>query len=126
MMKKMRSPSAVIGVTEIADRVHGIVELIAREIISRFGERGDEMRMLGAGQRNHGVTVRKRREMLLQFVRRAAGRNEMDFVEIEAAVGGARDSEMSVVDGVERAAKNGDTAGLVPCCGAALRLRGGQ
>ena len=63
--------------------------------------------------------------MLLEFVRWAAGRNEMNFVEIEAAIGSARDGEMSVVDGVERAAKKRDAARMM-FCGRAVGLRGGQ
>jgi len=86
-------------VAEIADGVHGIVELIAGEIVTGFGERWNEMRMFGAGERDHGEAVRKRCEMLLELVRRTAGRDEMNFVEIETAVGGAGDREMAVVDG---------------------------
>lgn len=84
------------------------------------------MRMFGTGQRNHRVTVRKWREVLLQFVRRPAGGDEMNFVEIEAAVRGAPNSKMAVVNWVERASKQRDAARMMPCCGAALRLRGGQ
>ena len=84
------------------------------------------MRMLGAGQRDHGITVRKCREVLLQLVRRAAGGNEVNLVEIEAAIRGACDGEMTVVDGIEGAAKQCNAAGLMSCCSAALRLRGGQ
>ncbi len=50
----------------------------------------------------------------------------MDFVEIEAAICGACDGKMPVVDRVEGAAKKCDAAGLVSCCSAALRLRCGQ
>jgi hypothetical protein len=50
----------------------------------------------------------------------------VDLVEIETAVRGSRDSEMSIVNGIKGAAKQRNTAGLVPCCCAALRLRGGQ
>ena len=63
------------------------------------------MRMLGGGKRDHGIAVWKWREMLLQFVRRAAGRDEMNLIEIKAAISGARNSQMSIVDGIERAAK---------------------
>ena len=83
------------------------------------------MRMFRAGQRNHGVTMGKRREVLFQFVRRAARRDEMNFVEIEAAIGGAGDREMAVVDGVERAAKKRDTARMM-FSGGAVRLGDGQ
>ena len=81
--------------------------------------------MLRASQRNHGVTMRKWREVLLQFVRRTAGRDEMNFVEVETAVGSASDSEMAVVDWVEGAAKKRDTA-RVMFSGGAVRLGGGQ
>ena len=83
------------------------------------------MRMLGTGQRDHGKTMRKRSEVLLEFVRRPAGGNEMDFVEIETAVGGSRNRKMAVVYGIERAAKERDTARMM-FSGGAVRLRGGQ
>ena len=117
---------AGIGVAEIADGVHGIVELIAGEIFASFGERWNEMRMFGAGKRDHGEAVRKRREVLLEFVRRPAGWDEMNFVEIEATVGRASDGQVPVVNGIEGSAKQRDAAGLVSCCSAALRLGGGQ
>jgi len=113
------------GVAEVADGVHGIVELVAGEIVASFGERWNEMRMFGARKRDHGEAVRKWREVLLKFVRRSAGWDEMNFVEIEAAVGGAGDGEMAVVDGIERAAKKRDTARMM-LSGGAVRLSGGQ
>src|SRR5882672_3592473 len=63
--------------------------------------------------------------MLLELVRRPAGWDEMNFVEIEAAVGGAGDREMAVMDRVERAAKKRDAARMM-FCGSAVRLSGGQ
>jgi hypothetical protein len=81
--------------------------------------------MLSAGQRNHGEAVRKRREMLFEFVRRATGGNEVNFVKIKAAVGRAGDGQVPIVDGVERSAKNADAARVVLGCGA-VGLRGGQ
>ena len=69
--------------------------------------------------------MRKRSEVLLQLVRRAARGNEMDFIEIEAAVGGAGHGEMAVMDGVERAAEERDTARMV-FCGGAVGLGYGQ
>ena len=69
--------------------------------------------------------MRKRSEVLLEFVRRPAGGNEMDFVEIETAVGGSRNRKMAVVYGIERAAKERDTARMM-FSGGAVRLRGGQ
>jgi len=116
---------AVIGVAEITDGVDGIVKLIAGEIVAGFGERWDEVRMLGAGERDHGEAMRKRRKVLLEFVRGTAGRNEMNFVEIEAAIGGASDGEVAIVDGIERAAKERDAARMMSC-GGAVGLSGGQ
>src|SRR5690348_10873582 len=58
-------------------------------------------------------------------MRRTAGRDEMNLVEVEAAVGGAGDGEMAVVDGVERATKKRDAAGMM-FSGGAVRLGGGQ
>src|SRR5271157_3274155 len=83
---------AVIGVAEVAHRIDGIVKLRAAEIFCGFRERRNEMRMFSASKREHGKAVRERSEMLLELVRRSACRNEMNFVEIETTVGGARDS----------------------------------
>jgi hypothetical protein len=112
-------------VAKVTHRVHGIVELRAAEVFSGFGKRRDKVRMLGAGQRDHGKSMRERSKVLLQLVRRPAGGDEMDFVEIETAVGGARDGKMAVVDGIEGAAKERDTA-RVMFSGGAVRLRSGQ
>ena len=116
---------AVVGVPKIADRVDGIVQLCARKIFAGFGERWNEMRMLGGGKRHHRVAMREWREMLFELVRGAAGGDEMNFVKIETAVRGARDSEMSIVNWIERAAKYSDAARLMFCC-SAVGLRGGQ
>ena len=116
---------AVIDVPEVAHSVHGIVELRAAEVFARFGERRNEVRVFGTGKRNHGKPVRERREVLLQLVRRPARGDEVEFVEIEAAVGGASNGEMAVVDGIEGAAENRNTARMV-FCGGAVRLRYGQ
>jgi hypothetical protein len=63
--------------------------------------------------------------MLLQLVRRAACRDEMNFVKIKAAIGGARDGEVTIVDWIERTAKKRDTAGMM-FNGGAMRLSDGQ
>ena len=80
------------------------------------------MRVFGAGERNHPEAVRERSEVLLELVRRTAGGNEMNFVEIKTAVGGAGDGEMAVVNRVERAAKKRNAAGMM-FYGGAVRLR---
>src|SRR5580704_5621323 len=81
---------AVIRVAEVAHRIHGIVKLRAAEIFTGFGERRNEMRMLGAGEREHRETVREWSEMLFELVGWAACRDEMNLVEIETPVSGAR------------------------------------
>ena len=73
------------------------------------------MRMLGAGQRDHRKAVRKRRQVLLQLVRRTAGRNEMHLIEIEAAVRGARHSQMAGMNRIERAAKKCNAPRMMFC-----------
>ena len=116
---------AVVNVPEVTHGIHGIVELCAAEILACFGQRRHEMRMLGASERDHRKAVRERREMLLQLVRRTARGDEVELVEIEASVGGARNGKMAVVDGIERTAENRNTARMM-FCGGAVRLRGGQ
>src|ERR1700731_2365361 len=56
---------AVVDATEVAHSVHGIVELRAAEILAGFGKQGNEVRMLGTSERDHGKPVRKRSEVLL-------------------------------------------------------------
>src|SRR5262249_36364475 len=115
----------VIGVAEITYRIHGVMKLRSAEILPCFRQRRHKVRMLRASQRHHGKAVRKRRKVLFELVRWSARRNEMDFVKIEAPVGGARHTEMSAMDGVEGAAEQGDAAGMM-FRGGAVRLRDRQ
>jgi hypothetical protein len=69
--------------------------------------------------------MREGSQVLLQFVRRPAGGDEMHFVEIKTAVRGARNGKMAVMNGIERAAKKRDTARMM-FRGGAVRLRSGQ
>ncbi len=120
-----KEPVTVVNVTKITHGVHGIVKLRAAEILTGFGKRGNEVGMFSASERNHSKAVGKRREVLLQLVRRPARGNEVEFVEIETPVGGAGDGKMAVVDWVKRTAENRDAARMM-FCGSAVRLRGGQ
>ena len=43
--------------------------------------------------------------MLLELMRRAAGGDEMDFIEIEPAISGARNAKVAAMNRVERTAK---------------------
>ena len=115
----------VIGVPEVTHGIYRVVKLRAAEIFAGFRKRWNEVRMLRARERSHREAVRERSEVLLQFVRRSARRDEMHFVEIEAAVGGARYGEVSVVNRVKGTAEQRDTARVMFCSGA-MRLRGGQ
>jgi len=63
--------------------------------------------------------------MLLEFVRRTAGRDEMNLVEVETAIGGTSDREMSGMNGIKRTTKECDASGLMLCRGA-VSLRCGQ
>jgi len=83
------------------------------------------VRMLGASERDHSKAVRERGEMLLQFMRRPARGDEMQFVEIKTPVGRSRDRKMAVVDGIERTAENRNAARMM-LRGSAVRLRCGQ
>ena len=60
--------------------------------------------------------------MLFEFVRRPACGYEMDFVEIEATVGSAGDGKVAIVNWIEGAAEQRDTARMM-LCGGAMRLR---
>lgn len=83
------------------------------------------MRVFGASEREQGEAMREWGQVLFEFVGRAACGNEMDFVEIEAAVGGASDGEVAIVNRIEGAAEQRD-ATRVMLCGDAMRLRCGQ
>src|SRR5437588_2010303 len=78
--------------------------------------------MVDARQRDHRETMGKRRKVLLELMRWPARGNEVHFVKIEAAVGGARHAKVSAVDGIERAAEQRDAA-RVMFRGGAVRLR---
>src|SRR5215472_7489544 len=98
------------------------MKLRAAEVLPRFRERRNKVRMLGASQRHHGKAVRKRSEVLFEFVRRPARGNEMQFVEIEPPVGCAGHANVTTVNGIERAAKQSDAARM-EFGGSAVRLR---
>jgi hypothetical protein len=101
------------------------MKLRPAEVVSSFHQRRDKVRVIGARQGYHSEAVRKRRQVLLQFVGRAAGRNEMDFVKVKAAVRRARDSQVAIVNRIEGSAKEGNAA-RVMFYGGAMRLRGRQ
>ncbi len=81
--------------------------------------------MIGAGKRHHGVAIRVGRHAAAMLVRRAARGNEMNFVEMKAALGGARHGQVADVNGIERAAKKRDAAFARRFARNAARLAGG-
>ena len=83
-----------------------------------FGKRRDEPRVIGAGQRHHGVAIGVGSHVAAMLVRRAARGNEMNFVEVKPAFGGARHGQVADVNGIEGAAEQRDAAlsrGLSRC-----------
>jgi hypothetical protein len=60
--------------------------------------------------------------MLLELVRRAACRDEMNLVEIETAVGGAGHGKMAAVNRIKGPAEERNTARMM-LSGGAMRLR---
>src|SRR5260370_28938930 len=93
---------AVVNMTEVAHGINRIVELRAAEVFTGFGKRRNEVRMIAARQRDHSETVRKGSEVLLQFMGGPAGRDERDFIEVEAPVRGARETQMTAMNGIQR------------------------
>jgi hypothetical protein len=57
--------------------------------------------------------VRKRRQMLLQFVGWPARRNEVNLVEVKSPVCGSRHGQVPCMNGIKRAAKQCDSSWLV-------------
>jgi len=102
------------------------MQLRTSKILAGFSEGRNEMRMLGAGERNHGVAMRKWREVLFHLCGGRLAGTKWISSKLKRRVRGARDGEMSVVNGIEGAAKQSNAAGLMSCCSVALRLRGGQ
>jgi hypothetical protein len=71
--------------------------------------------------------MRKRRQVLLQFVRGTTRRNEVNLIEIESPVRGPGHGQVAVVDGIKRSAEQRDAAWVMFCGGTVrLRLRGRQ
>jgi len=69
--------------------------------------------------------MRERRQVLFELVRRSACRDEMNLIEVKAAVSGAGHCEVAAVNRVEGSAKERDTARMM-LSGGAMRLRGRQ
>src|ERR1700751_2702337 len=103
----------VVRVPEVTHRIYGIVQLGPAEVLARFRQRWHEMRMLRARQRHHRKPVRKRRQMLLQFVGWPARRNEVNLVEVKWPVCGSRHGQVPCMNEIKRAAKQCNSSWLV-------------
>ncbi len=101
---------AVEFLLEVPHGIHRIKYLAPGMARAGFRKRWDEARMIGAGDRHHRVAVRVGGHAAAMLVRRMPGGNEMNFVEMKAALGGARHGEMADVNGIEGAAEKRDAA----------------
>jgi hypothetical protein len=66
--------------------------------------------MIRASNGRHRVAVCVRSHFGAMLVRRASRGNEMDFVEMKAALGRARHRQVADVNGIEGAAEKSDAA----------------
>ena len=90
--------------------LYGIDGVTARRV---FLEAGDfEARVGLAGEFCHADTIGIRRVGDAGFVRRMGGWDKEDAVEAEASGGLARQGEMAIVDGIERAAEDRQFQGV--------------
>src|SRR5579863_185879 len=102
------------------DRIEDLAPGLAR---AGFRERWDEPRMIGAGDRHHRVSVGVGSHSRAMLVRRPPRGNEMNFVQMEAAFGGARHGKVPDVNGIESAAEKRNAAFVLPLPGNAARFR---
>ena len=92
---------------------HRVIHFAAGMSRAGLGKRRDKARVIGAGERNHGVTVRVGRHASSMLVRRTSCGDELDFVEVKAALGGARNRQVADMDRIKRAAEQRNSA---PAC----------
>ncbi len=94
-----------------------------------FRKRGHKSGVVGAGQGHHaGITVGVGCHPRTALVRRAAGGNEMNFVQMETPLCGSRHGKMADVNGIECSAEKRDAplANLFPGNAVRFRRRGAQ
>src|SRR5712672_835427 len=101
---------AVKFLLEVSYRVHRIIYFAPGMVRAGFRKRCDEARMIGAGNRHHGVTIRVRSHAPAMFMRWTSRGNEMNFVQMKPALGRARDCKVADVNGIECAAEERDPA----------------
>src|SRR5215472_10581046 len=93
---------------EMAHRVNRIENFAPGVVRAGFDERWQESRMIGTGDGNHGIAIGIACHLAMVLVRRTPCGNEMDFVQMESALGSSRYGEMSDVNWIERAAEDGN------------------
>ena len=89
---------------------HG-VDRVGRPSIKSFERldvRSHEGFFPGSGERDHGITVRKRRQRLFLLVRRRAGGREKNPAKVKTLLCGAGNRKVSAMDGIESAAEQSD------------------
>ena len=95
-----------------AHGIDGITDSRPVAIPAGFGERGHEVRMAGAGQRNHPEAMLERRQVGRGFMRRVTHGNEIYLVEMKAPLRGACDGQVTQMDRIESAAEKSDAPAL--------------
>src|SRR5580704_3999025 len=91
---KMHS-GAVVSLLVVPHRIDRIKNLTPGLARAGFRERWDEFRMIGAGDGRHRVPVGVGSHSGAMLMRRTARRDEMNFVQMKSALGGARHGEVS-------------------------------
>jgi hypothetical protein len=71
---------------EVAHGIHGVARVA---VFAGVGQRRKEVRMIGAGQRDHRKAMRERSHLVPGLVRWMSAGHEVHFVEMEAALRGA-------------------------------------
>src|ERR1700723_2810402 len=104
----------IVGMfTAIApDGIKGVENVRCSAVRRRFSERRMEIRLIRAGQRDHGVAMQERSERRLRFVWRARGRHKINRVQVKALLCCLRHGDMAGVDRIKRAAKKRDRTAM--------------
>src|SRR5260370_30762566 len=132
MQKRIRAQQKIkmrIGpvkfLLEMPHRFHRVIHFAARMPRPRLGKRGDKSRMIRASEGHHRVAVGIGRHSAAMLVRWTARGNEVNFVQMKAALRGTRDCQVANMDRIKRAAKQRNPAYAWAHGGSAGALRRG-
>src|SRR5437879_6601696 len=118
--------NAVAGPVEFLPKaphgINGVKNAPARAIHARFRQRRHKTRMRRARQGYHGEAMLVGAKLRGRLVRRPAGGNKENAIEVKAPLGRTRYGHVAGVDRVEGAAKKRD----VPASGRFRAARGGS